>query len=319
VANNARASPAQIAPNYCLWGRALVYTAYTALKSLERPAKTDTMQTFDYDNLKIRYLRTGSGPPIVMLHNGGTSHAIWTDLIALLDGYEIFALDLLGFGESSKPESGYELERYVAILGAFIDAHGLAPTYLVGNCMGSATSLAFAMERPEAVRSMVLINTLTTHTFSGGLYAPMSVLPKRAPALVSALSKIPLGARLGQFGVRSQIGRYGREREIDKRPELAACYASSTQSRSLLRVLADIPNYARLDRFEAPADFPPICSIWGAQNKVLRAAKGRALVGTLRPARQEWLAGCGHLPMLERPEQVAGIIHEFFSHVSADA
>lgn len=275
------------------------------------------MQTFEYDNLNIRYLRAGSGPPVVMLHNGGTSHAIWKDVIELLDGYEIFALDLLGFGASSKPESGLELERHVAILSAFIDAHGLAPTYLVGNCMGSATSLSFAMERPETVRAMVLINTLTTRTFRGGLYSPMSALPKRAPALVRALSKIPLGTRFGKLGVRSQIGRDGRKRNIDKRPELAACYASSTQSRSLLRVLADIPNYARLDRFEAPADFPPICSIWGTENRVLPADNGRALVQMLRPARQEWLTGCGHLPMLERPEQVAGIIDDFFSQLSA--
>lgn len=275
------------------------------------------METFAYEDLAIRYVRAGAGDPVVLLHNGGTSHAIWKDLLPLLDGYELFALDLLGFGESSKPERGYELARYVAILEAFVEAHQLAPVYLVGNCMGSATSLAYAMRRPEAVRAMVLINTLTTATFARGLYRPMYNLPRRAPGVVSLMSKVALGARLGKMGVRSQLGRHGRQRRIHDRPELCACYAGASQSRALLEVLADIPNYAVLDRFEPPADFPPICTIWGLENRVLPARDGRALVETLRPARQEWLEGCGHLPMLEQPEQVATIVREFFADTSA--
>ncbi len=269
------------------------------------------METFEYENLSIRYVRSGSGAPLVLLHNGGTSHAIWNDMAPLLDGFETFALDLLGFGASSKPERGYELDAHVAILGAFIDEVVREPAYLVGNCMGSATSLAFAMRRPGDVRAMVLINTLTAATFAKGIYGPMFGLPRRAPALVSVMSKIPLGASLGQLGVRSQLGRCGIERGIHKRPELCACYAGASQSRSLLAVLADIPRYEVLDRFEPPPDFPRICTIWGLENRVLRAEEGRAFVKTLRPARQEWLEGCGHLPMLERPERVAAIVKEF--------
>ena len=82
------------------------------------------METFAYEDLAIRYVRAGAGAPIVMLHNGGTSHAIWNDVLPLLEGFEVFALDLLGFGESSKPERGYALERHVAILEAFIEAQG---------------------------------------------------------------------------------------------------------------------------------------------------------------------------------------------------
>jgi pimeloyl-ACP methyl ester carboxylesterase len=275
------------------------------------------METFEYQDVLIRYLRAGAGDPLVLLHNGGTSHAIWRDVIPLLDGYEVFALDLLGFGESSKPERGYELERYVTILAAFIEAHGLAPAFLAGNCMGSAMSLAYAMQRPSAVRAMVLSNTLTTRTFAKGLYGPMLGLPRRAPALLAGMSKVRLGSWLGKYGVRSQLGRHGRERRVHERPELCAAYSGAAQSRALLGVLADIPSYAMLDSFAPPAGFPPICTIWGLENRVLRATEGRALVSTLRPARQEWLEGCGHLPMLEQPERVASILREFFASASA--
>lgn len=271
------------------------------------------METFNFNGDTIRYVRTGAGAPLVMLHNGGTSHAIWTEVIPRLDGFEIFAPDLLGFGASSKPGKRYELDHHVAILAAFIEAHDLAPTYLVGNCMGSATSLAYAIAQPANVRAMVLINTLTTATFETGLYAKLNPLPKRAPRLLSAMSKIPLGRHFGALGVRSQLGAHGVARGVHRIPELAACYSTADQSRALLEVLRDIPNYAQLDDFEVPEDFPPVCTIWGLENNVLPADRGHQFVDRLKPARQEWLEGCGHLPMLEQPDLVATIITEFFT------
>lgn len=275
------------------------------------------METFQYGPHSIRYVRRGTGAPLVLLHNGGTSHAIWTDVVPLLDGYGIFALDLLGFGASSKPGRDYELDTHVDILSAFIDAHALAPVFLVGNCMGSAISLSFAIRRPEAVRAMVLINTLTTGTFAKGIYGPMKSWPDRAPGLVSLMSKIPVGARFGRFGVRSQLGKAGIARRVHDREELRAGYASAAQSHALLSILADIPHYAPLDRFVPPPDFPPICTVWGLENRVLRAKEGRAFVDTLNPARQEWLEGCGHLPMLDRPDSVAAIVNEFFANTAS--
>jgi pimeloyl-ACP methyl ester carboxylesterase len=269
------------------------------------------MEAFAYGELSIRYVRSGAGEPVVFLHNGGTSHVIWDEVVSLLDGFEIFAIDLLGFGRSSKPERGYELDRHVAILGAFLDTVVRAPVSLVGNCMGSAMSLALGIRRAADVRAMVLVNTLTAATFAGGLYGPMLDLPRRVPAIVSAMSKVALGKRLGKLALRSQLGRHGVERRIHERQELRACYASASQSRALLGVLGDIRNYQPLDRFEPPPGFPPICSVWGLENRILRADEGRVLVKTLQPARQDWLEGCGHLPMLEQPGRVAAIVRDF--------
>lgn len=277
------------------------------------------LETFAFEELSIRYRRTGSGAPMVMLHNGGTSHVIWNEVIERLVGFEVFALDLLGFGASSKPGKGYELSRHVAILKAFIEAHDLAPVRLVGNCMGSATSLAYAMAHPQNVRAMVLINTLTAATFETGIYSLLYGLPERAPGVVEVMSKIPLGSRFGALGVRSQLGRRGLARKVHRQKELASCYASASQSRALLEVLADIPNYNVLDAFEPPADFPPICTVWGLENRVLPPGPGRVWVEGVRPQREAWLEGCGHLPMLEDPERVAAIIMSFMSSEPTDA
>jgi pimeloyl-ACP methyl ester carboxylesterase len=76
-------------------------------------------------------------------------------------------------------------------------------------------------------------------------------------------------------------------------------------------VLDDPENYSVIDNLAPPPGFPPICTIWGLQNKIVSPKAGRRLNSTLHPARQEWLPDSGHLLMLEQPDEVAAIIDGF--------
>ncbi|NLA46778.1 MAG: alpha/beta hydrolase [Firmicutes bacterium] len=275
------------------------------------------METFFFRGWPIRYKLAGKGAPVILLHNGGASHAIWNDIVPLLSGeFELFAFDLLGYGASAKPGTGYTLTGYIDFLNEFINHRRLAPVNLVGNCMGSAMSLGLAMRRPEYVRALVLINPLTEATFLGGIMGPLLRMQKRAPRfsrrINQRLARVKLTPRLGSLALRFQLGAHGKSRRIHKRPELCSCYASPGQMDSLLGVLEDLSNYGYLDRFEPGPGFPPVCTIWGLQNRILSPEAGRLLNAGLKPLRQEWLEGCGHLLMLERPEEVALIIREFF-------
>lgn len=276
------------------------------------------MQVFEYQGLKVHYRRQGQGRPVVFLHNGGTSHAIWEPVLARLGaGIEAFALDLPGFGASDSPVASWGLADYTDLLEAFIEAHGLAPAGLVGNCMGSAMALALARRRPDCVAGLVLVNPLTTATFAGGWLGPALWLRQRAPTLSRRLRRgldgLALPAPLARQAVAFQLGRVGRRLGLQREPALAACYARDAQARALLAVLEDVPNYAELDALAAGALRVSVCTVWGLQNRVLSAAAGRRLNARLRPAREEWLEGCGHLAMLEKPEAVARVVREFLA------
>lgn len=274
------------------------------------------MESFDFRGLTIAYEHTGQGEPVIMLHNGGSSHAIWAEVATRLAGkYEIFALDLLGFGSSAKPGTGYTLDNYVAMLEEFVSARGLEKVSLVGNCMGCAISLAFTDRHPEKVRALVLCNPLTESTFLGGWLGPLLWLRERMPAVnrqvYRLLGHLKLTNRIGSVASAFQLGPRGRALNVHRSPQIYGPYASTGQLESLLGVLDDLENYAVIDNLAPRSGFPPICTIWGLKNKIVSPTAGRRLNATLHPARQEWLPDSGHLPMLEQPDEVASIIDGF--------
>ncbi len=280
------------------------------------------METFDFHGLPIAFSHVGRGEPIVMLHNGGSSHAIWDEVAERLsDRYEIFALDLLGFGDSAKPGSGYRLGNYVRMLDEFLDAQGLSRARLVGNCMGCAISLAYSAENPGKVAGLVLCNPLTEATFLGGWLGPLLWTRERLPGLnrnvYKILGRLQLNNWIGAQATLFQLGRSGRQRKVHRNEAVCACYANRGQLESLLGVLDDLENYSVIDRLAPGNGFPPICTIWGLQNRILSPKAGCRLNATLRPQRQEWLPDCGHLLMLERPDEVAAIIGDFFASTAS--
>src|SRR5690554_6066886 len=71
----------------------------------------------DVGGHRIAYVDEGEGMPLFFLHNGGTSHAIWTPVMKeLAPRYRVVAIDLLGYKTSDRPGNGYTMERYVDIV-----------------------------------------------------------------------------------------------------------------------------------------------------------------------------------------------------------
>lgn len=275
------------------------------------------MQRFDFKGDEVAFVRAGAGDPIVFLHNGGTSHAIWRFQIAqLARAHEVFALDLPGYGASAKPSDGYGLDTYTDLVEAFIVHHQLSPVTLVGNCMGSAIALNFACRHSTDVRCLILINPLTEATLVGSKFTrPLYWVDQKLPVAGRLAGQFPKLPRwLPPLMTPMLVGESGRRERTHRDGDLRAALRSEGGMRSLTGLLADIPRYRDFDALQPKRDvpgFPPLCTVWGEQNRVLSADAGRVLNESLRPERAEWLEQCGHLPMLEEPHRVTDIITSF--------
>lgn len=275
------------------------------------------MKTLPFREWTIAYTRQGQGPTVLFLHNGGTSHHIWMDVAERLSSsYDTIAIDLLGYGQSSKPGHSYTMDVYVDMVRTVLDTLDIPKAHLVGNCMGSAISLHVAKTYPERVQTLSLVNPLTEGTFKKGWLAGVLKARQLSPKMIGGayrkLSAIRLPRWTAGSSLSFQLGRKGRARGIHRDPALKDLHASDGQLRSMLEVLADIESYAAIDQPDFVEQIPhPILTLWGESNRVLSARAGKKLNTTLAPQQQHQLSGCGHLVMMEAPEDVAAHLSTF--------
>src|SRR3954469_6719408 len=118
------------------------------------------MPTFEVDGFRMHYVDEGDGEPILLLHGEPTWSYLWRNIIPQLPGRKI-APDLIGFGESDKPEDigWYSYDRHVGPIARVGDARGLTGLTLGVHDWGGPIGLRFAVEPPEHVDRLVILNT----------------------------------------------------------------------------------------------------------------------------------------------------------------
>ncbi|MGH9848154.1 MAG: alpha/beta fold hydrolase [Blastocatellia bacterium] len=276
------------------------------------------MKHFLFKGHKISYVEEGAGEPLVFLHNGGNDHRIWDHQIAHFSKtHRVIAIDLPGFGESDKPRIDYTLPLYVGMVETLVDELELAPVNLIGNCMGGAMSLAYAARHPDRVRQLILFNVASEQNVLAGPLAKVYQTFSKHRWLRNLLS-----LKVDLFGLskketaqrlRSQFGANPPD-DAEFTAYIHQLYNRKGQIRVLYNNLSAFDTFRPIDEFERPKNgFPPVCLFWGKENFILPATAGEKLRQRLQPEQAEWLDGCGHLPMREKPEEVNRKIEEFLA------
>lgn len=131
----------------------------------------------ELDELKLHYVQAGEGPDLVLLHGIGASVYVWRYLFAALslpdgrDHFRVTAIDLMGFGKSSKPRNGdYGLDRQTEVVARAIDQLGLQTPIVIGSSMGGSIALWLGKKYPDTFRKLMV---LAPHTES-------SLIPRTA-------------------------------------------------------------------------------------------------------------------------------------------
>ncbi|MEI2577560.1 alpha/beta fold hydrolase [Scytonema sp. PRP1] len=113
---------------------------------------------------RIYYVQAGEKhtqrPPLLLVHGFGASTDHWRkNLSGLCNDFEVFAIDLLGFGRSAKPKLEYSGDLWRDQLYDFITEVIGQKAVLAGNSLGGYASLCVAGQRPDAAAGLVLLNS----------------------------------------------------------------------------------------------------------------------------------------------------------------
>ena len=114
------------------------------------------------NGIKTRYCACGEqGPVILLIHGFVGSIEHWTTNIeALAKNHRVYALDMIGFGYTDKPQNlEYNDELFVQFIKNFIDTLGLKKINLIGHSLGGAVCLGFAIKYPVLLSKLVLVSS----------------------------------------------------------------------------------------------------------------------------------------------------------------
>ncbi len=288
------------------------------------PATTATVGQF---RLSVRRVPGGAGQPAVFVHGLGGSATNWTDLGWLLgDILAGAAIDLPGFGRSDPPPD-YRLDTHVRAVVAFLEAEGVGPVHLFGNSLGGAVVTRVAAERPDLVKTLVLVSPAL----------PVWV-PRRGTDARVAIPAIPL---LGSLAQR-HLGRMSSEarargiielvfadpsvvppqrweetaEEIARRRHLP--WYDEALTRSLRGLIAAYLGRGRRALWRQAHDVrAPVLVVWGARDRLVSVSLARKASRLFRDARVLVLPHCGHVAQMEDPQRVADEVRAFLHNQEA--
>lgn len=270
---------------------------------------------------RVSTLTMGAGPDVMLLHGlGGTKSSFFDTAAALSrNGYRVHAIDLPGFGGSSKPATAPYSARWFAetVIGT-MDELEIDRAHVVGNSMGGRVALEVGMRAPDRVKGL-------------GLLCPAVAFIKRGYHPIVRLARPELGLLPHRFTrgmVASQFWSMFHDPDaVDPAvadvavDEFQRIYASAGARYAFLcaarNIYLDKPYgkdgfYPRLSELEAPSLF-----VWGSHDPLIPAAFNRHVAKWLPSAEQIVLDGCGHVPQVERPEQTNGLLLRFLSRCDA--
>lgn len=291
----------------------LLKTGQAALHSLPiiTPGVDECWATLD--GHRMRYLRAGSGPPLLLIHGLlGYSFSWRFNLAALAQHSTCYAVDLLGVGFSDRPAkidcslraSGQRLLR-------FLDDRGVGPVDVLGTSYGGALAMMLAAEAGSArVRRLILaapVDPWSDHgRFLARLFASLpgrALLPRIVPSLV-------------WFHELVLRRLYGDVRRIPH--GTLAGYSAPIRVpgtvEHILRILRGWgDDLARLEAaVPAIADIPTLL-IWGSLDRAVLPTSAVGLQQNFRQAELVMLQGVGHLPYEEAPEEFNHLVVSFLA------
>lgn len=269
-----------------------------SMRFVERQLAGLSPREAQVEDLTIHYYEGGpaTGETLLMIHGFGANRDNWLRFARpFTSRYHVIALDLPGFGESSKPDALYDVATQSERLHAFVKALKVDKLHLIGNSMGGHIAALYATRYPEQVLSVALLD-------NAGVTSPHK---SEMFAMIERGEPNPLVVRQAEdFGklmefvfvtpppLPDALKQHFAEQSMTNQAHYDAIF---TQLRERY-----VPLEPELPKIQAPT-----LLLWGDKDRVLDVSSIDVMKPLLRKPSVVIMKDCGHAPMLERPEEAA--------------
>jgi len=276
---------------------------------------TSSLEKFQWQwgEHQITYTVQGVGQPLVLIHGFGACLGHWRKNIDTLAtaGYQVFALDLLGFGESDKPILDYQLEVWQAQLREFHQANIGKPAIFIGNSIGGLLTLMLLADDPQISKGGVIINA------AGGLNHRPEELPFPLGLIMGAFTKLVSSPVTGKFifdrirqknRIRNTLYQVYRDRKAVTEELVEMLYQPSCDTNAQ-KVFASVltappgPSPSTI----LPSIEQPLLVFWGEADP-WTPIQGATIYQDRLNTEFYPIRNAGHCPQDEKPELVNNLI-----------
>jgi pimeloyl-ACP methyl ester carboxylesterase len=264
-------------------------------------------RTIDARGIETSYLEAGSGDPVIMLHGSGpgvSALANWRhNITTLARRFHVLAPDIVGFGATERPHDViYSLRTWTDHIWAFLDAHGIEKTAIVGNSLGGRIALQMATDRPDRITKMVLMGTPGVGmTATDGLAALRAYQPSHdamRDLLRNYFAVDPATITDELVAIRYEAslagGAYEAYRAMFFDPRHAGTQLGITEN-------------------EVRAIATPTLLVHGREDKVVPVQVAVTMLGLLPNADLHVFSACGHWTQIERADEFSALVADYLA------
>ena len=266
---------------------------------------------------RYSYMRSGdrAATPIILLHGFGASIEQWrNNLPVLSQKHTVYALDLLGFGASTKAPTDYNISLWVQQVYDFWQTFIRQPVVLVGNSIGSLVCMVAAATHPEMVRGIVLLSlpdvSMRQEKIPQWLQPVVATIEGTvaSPPVLTFLFKVL--RRPGVVRRWAGMAYANRDAVTDELVEILAAPAQDEGAArtfcALFKALSH-PEFAPSAKAMLPTLTIPVLLIWGRQDRMVPSSLAQTFA-SLNPQIDLIEVDAGHCPHDECPDQFNQIL-----------
>jgi pimeloyl-ACP methyl ester carboxylesterase len=251
-----------------------------------------TTRHFEIAGLRVRTHTHGDGPPVLVLHGwGGSIESVRPISAALRDVATTYAVDLPGFGESDPPPEPWGAGEYAAFIRDLMDALALDAATVVGHSFGGRVGIRLAVDFPERVARLVLVN-------SAGLR------PRRTAKYYRRVALAKLGKVIARIG--GGPGARLRARIVQRTASPDYLNAGPLRPTFVRIVNEDLRNYL-------PRIAVPTLLIWGDGDQETPLSDGQLMEKLIPDAGLVVFEHAGHYSYVDAAHAFGRVVRHFVS------